>query len=162
MALSPPRRRLLAEASATVPAPRDSVADLLLSVRSGPAGPDNGWLLIARGGPENLTLTGGPNTFTAHAPDHRFTVEVDRAHRTIALQGGWWYRGEFAVQPCPSGARIVHRVYDVARRGRWLVPLANRGFVGFRAATQRGLADIAERAAAELSGRARGRAAGGA
>ncbi|MFD0903016.1 hypothetical protein [Actinomadura sediminis] len=63
------------------------------------------------------------------APGHTSTVEV--TGRTIAFQGGWWYRGEWSVEPHADGARIVHRVFNVARATRWAVPLANRMFVGF-------------------------------
>ncbi|MFI7615539.1 hypothetical protein ACIBP6_30370 [Nonomuraea terrae] len=65
---------------------------------------------------------------------------------TIAYQGGWWYRGEWSVEPDPEGTRVVHRVYDVARWMRWGVPLANRFFIGFadrtRAAFEEGLTRI--------------------
>ncbi|HET6705271.1 hypothetical protein, partial [Amycolatopsis sp.] len=49
-----------------------------------------------------------------------------------AVQGGWWYRGEYRVTADPVGARVEHRVVNAASRGRWGVPLANRFFVGFR------------------------------
>ncbi len=68
-----------------------------------------------------------------------------------ALQGGWWYRGEYHVQPLPSGGtRLVHRIYNVAGPGsRWAVPLANRMFIGFAEKTGAGfrrlLADLDER-----------------
>ncbi|MFD7660895.1 hypothetical protein ACFV4N_43575, partial [Actinosynnema sp. NPDC059797] len=55
-------------------------------------------------------------------------VEVDRSRRVVTVQGGWWYRGEYLVDPVGGGARLTHRVRNVARRGRWAVPLANRLF----------------------------------
>ncbi|PZG11519.1 hypothetical protein [Nonomuraea aridisoli] len=65
---------------------------------------------------------------------------------TIAYQGGWWYRGEWSVEPDPAGTRVVHRVYNVAQWMRWGVPLANRFFIGFadrtRAAFEEGLTRI--------------------
>ncbi|WP_246037659.1 hypothetical protein [Saccharothrix texasensis] len=67
-------------------------------------------------------------------------VEVDRARRTVAVQGGWWYRGEYQVEATADGARLTHRVRNVARRGRWAVPLANRLFIGYRARTERNFA----------------------
>jgi hypothetical protein len=68
--------------------------------------------------------------------------EVDRERRTVAVQGGWWYRGEYQVDPAGDGSRLTHRVRNVATRGRWAVPLANRFFIGFRAATERGFAAL--------------------
>lgn len=69
-------------------------------------------------------------------------IEVDRERRTVAVQGGWWYRGEYQVDATADGARVTHRVRNVARRGRWAVPLANRLFIGFRAQTERNFADF--------------------
>ncbi|WP_181777081.1 hypothetical protein [Amycolatopsis pittospori] len=57
--------------------------------------------------------------------------EADAERRFVAQQGGWWYRGEYTVEDDPGGARVTHRVYNVASRGRWAVPLANRLFIGF-------------------------------
>ncbi len=57
--------------------------------------------------------------------------EMDPERGLIAQQGGWWYRGEYLVVDDPAGARVTHRVYNVASRGRWAVPLANRFFAGF-------------------------------
>ncbi|MEU4542086.1 hypothetical protein [Nonomuraea dietziae] len=68
------------------------------------------------------------------APGHTSTVEV--AGHTISFQGGWWYRGEWSVEPHPEGALLVHRVFNVAQRARWGVPLANRLFIGFADSTR--------------------------
>ncbi|MEU7899768.1 hypothetical protein AB0B45_43835 [Nonomuraea sp. NPDC049152] len=54
----------------------------------------------------------------------------------LAHQGGWWYRGEWSVAPHPRGSLVVHRVFNVADRLRWAVPLANRFFIGFDEATR--------------------------
>ncbi|MFI9558993.1 hypothetical protein [Nonomuraea endophytica] len=72
-------------------------------------------------------------------PGHTSTVEV--AGRTIAFQGGWWYRGEWSVEPHPQGSLLVHRVFNVATWMRWGVPLANRFFVGFKESTRKGFAE---------------------
>ncbi|MFB4262227.1 hypothetical protein [Nonomuraea sp. GTA35] len=84
------------------------------------------------------------------APGHTSTVEV--AGHTISIQGGWWYRGEWSVEPHPQGALLVHRVFNVAQWMRWAVPLANRLFVGFAETTRKGftelLADVGRRARA--------------
>jgi hypothetical protein len=71
-------------------------------------------------------------------PDHEMTVEL--GEHTVAYQGGWWYRGEWSVLPHPEGARVVHRVYNVAARMRWGVPLANRFFIGFEERTREAFA----------------------
>jgi hypothetical protein len=63
---------------------------------------------------------------------HPMRMEVDRERGFVAVQGGWWYRGEYRVTTHPAGSRVEHRVVNAASRGRWGVPLANRFFVGFR------------------------------
>jgi hypothetical protein len=62
-------------------------------------------------------------------------TEIDRDRGFLAVQGGWWYRGEYRVTADPAGTRVEHRVVNAASWWRWGVPLANRFFVGFRART---------------------------
>lgn len=56
----------------------------------------------------------------------------------LATQGGWWYRGEYTVEPHPGGTLLTHRVLNVASRLRWAVPPANRFFAGFGRRTRDG------------------------
>ncbi|WP_067819349.1 hypothetical protein [Actinomadura kijaniata] len=67
-------------------------------------------------------------------------LRVEERDDLVAVQGGWWYRGEYHLAPEGDGTRITHRVLNVATRGRWAVPLANRFFVGFRERTREGFA----------------------
>lgn len=60
----------------------------------------------------------------------------------VVLQGGWWYRGEYALERRGQGTQVTHRVYNIASRGRWAVPLANRFFIGFAAKTREGFAEL--------------------
>ncbi|MGW5717398.1 hypothetical protein ACWEVP_14625 [Amycolatopsis sp. NPDC003865] len=71
-------------------------------------------------------------------------TEIDRERGFLAVQGGWWYRGEYRVTPDPVGARVEHRVVNAAAWGRWGVPLANRFFLGFRARTSVAFARMLE------------------
>jgi len=71
-------------------------------------------------------------------------TEVDRERGFLAVQGGWWYRGEYRVTPAAGGARVEHRVVNAARWGRWGVPLANRFFLGFRTRTSVAFARMLE------------------
>jgi hypothetical protein len=49
-------------------------------------------------------------------------ARVDRAARTIAVQGDWWFRAETALRAESTGqTRVVHQIFDVARKGRWAV-----------------------------------------
>jgi hypothetical protein len=66
------------------------------------------------------------------------TVEKDLVKGFFSIQGGWWYRGEYQLAEVPGGTRITHRVLNVAQRGRWAVPLANKMFIGFKEQTDEG------------------------
>ncbi|GII01382.1 hypothetical protein [Planobispora takensis] len=72
-------------------------------------------------------------------PGHTSAVEV--VGHTVSFQGGWWYRGEWSVEPHPRGALLVHRVFNVAQGMRWGVPPANRFFIGFAGRTRRAFAE---------------------
>ncbi|TYB55998.1 hypothetical protein FXF51_45090 [Nonomuraea sp. PA05] len=78
--------------------------------------------------------------------DRRSAVEdaptVEVAGHTISVQGGWWYRGEWSVEPHPQGALVVHRVFNVAEWMRWAVPLANRMFAGFAETTRQAFGEL--------------------
>ncbi|MEV5717925.1 hypothetical protein AB0L41_28890 [Amycolatopsis mediterranei] len=73
---------------------------------------------------------------------YQMKMEVDRERGFVAVQGGWWYRGEYRVTADPAGARVEHRVVNAASRARWGVPLANRFFIGFRGAVAMGFAGL--------------------
>lgn len=82
-------------------------------------------------------------------------LEADDGRRVYALEGGWWYRGEYTVTPiAPSRARVELRVFNVARTARWGVALANRGFVGFADRTRADFAALLADVAADLGVRA--------
>src|SRR5437763_8999409 len=48
-------------------------------------------------------LSGGP---------YQMRFEVDRKRGMVAVQGGWWYRGEYYVSGDPAGTRVTHRVVN--------------------------------------------------
>jgi hypothetical protein len=127
------RKTLICEVSGVVDAPLDQVADILLDVR--------------RSG----LVPGGADPGRPAYP----SVEVDRPGNAMAVQGGWWYRGEYSLEPAPTGTRVVHRVYNVAQWMRWGVPLANRFFLGFESATRDGFDAGLRKIAVELGCTAR-------
>ncbi|WP_433248409.1 hypothetical protein ACQPYK_00470 [Streptosporangium sp. CA-135522] len=138
------KKTLLFEAAGVIATPIERVERLVLTVRPGPIGPDNAWLISPIGG----VIEGGPERFTLRLEGYAMAVEV--AGRTFATQGGWWYRGEYTLDPHPEGTLLTHRVLNVASSGRWAVPLANRLFLGFRARTRDGFATGVERIGREL------------
>ncbi|MEU6426297.1 hypothetical protein ABZ860_10365 [Microbispora sp. NPDC046973] len=135
---------LLCEVRGVVEAPVARVSGLLLRVRPGPVGRDNCFPLAEHGG----TLTGGPDRFVLAAPGYTMTVEVGQD--LLAVQGGWWYRGEYRLAPDPAGTLLVYQVRNVAERLRWGVPLANGFFRRLRPRTPDGFAVLLDRVGAEL------------
>lgn len=111
--------RLLAEATATVAAPAGSVHKLI----------DNGWVVGAFLGND----------------DARNYVEVDHQPGKVGFQGHWWYRGEISAAPDGSRTTLTYRVYNIAGRSAWAVPLANRFFIGYRKTVRDGVAGLARK-----------------
>ncbi|MEU1877588.1 hypothetical protein ABZ470_09750 [Streptosporangium sp. NPDC020072] len=158
-------RAPLCEVAGVVEAPPDRVGRLILTVGPGPVGRDNAWLYASNEGTVEPyggtaapyggtvasyagTAEGGPRRFTLRAPAHTMTIEVTGA--TLAVQDGWWYRGEHTVEPHPEGTLLIHRVFNVAEQGRWAVPLANRFFAGLGDRTRNGFAEGLRRLGLEL------------
>lgn len=75
---------------------------------------------------------------------HPMRMDVDRPRGFVAVQGGWWYRGEYRVTADPGGSRVEHRVVNAAAWWRWGVPLANRFFIGFRGKVVAGFGRLIE------------------
>ncbi|MCA2229057.1 hypothetical protein [Nonomuraea aurantiaca] len=119
------RKSLLVEVSGVVEAPPERVREALIDRDT----------LIDR---KSMVDREGRFTVEYH-PGHTMTVEV--TDRSIAYQGGWWYRAEWSLTGHPQGTLVVHRVYNIAERMRWAVPLANRFFMGFDEATREGFAE---------------------
>jgi len=55
-------------------------------------------------------------------PDDRH-IELDRRGRRVTVQGDWWFRGVYTLEPHPGGTLVAYRVFNIARRWRWMVPL---------------------------------------
>jgi hypothetical protein len=49
------------------------------------------------------------------------TVERDHAAGRLALQGGWWYRGETRVAPHEAGTLVSYEVFDLTGNPRWVM-----------------------------------------
>lgn len=132
----------MVEVAAVLEIPLERAEEAVLDVAAGPPGPGRVWLLGEAAG----RVTGGPDRFTVAQGQYRLTVEVDRSDRTIATQGGWWYRGEYTLDAEGPDTRLTHRVFNVAGPAtRWGVPLANRLFIGFDDRTREQFADTVRR-----------------
>jgi hypothetical protein len=90
-------------------------------------------LLDARPGGRSPLAATGPATpargdrFTITREGSTITVTLDRAQRSIAQQGEWWYRGVTSVEPDERGSLVIHRVFNVASGHRWAVRFVSRG-----------------------------------
>ena len=109
----------LLELHAVIEAPPDEVAKILLDVRPGGRSP-----IATRG---EVAETDAGDDFVVVRDGSRLTVSVDRAGRSVALQGEWWYRGVTSVEPDPRGSRVVHRIFNVAPNHGWAVRFVARG-----------------------------------
>jgi hypothetical protein len=70
----------------------------------------------------------GPEPFiAAGAQPGGGRVEVDPRQHRIAVQGEWWYRGEYTVEPHPRGSLVVYRVYNIAPGAGWWVAQLDQG-----------------------------------
>jgi len=88
--------------------------------------------------------------FLVGARMHELTGTRPAGPGSAASQGDWWYRGEWTARGSGDTSVLVHRVLNVAERGAWAVPLANRLFLGFREQCQRGVDGLALRIEEEL------------
>lgn len=128
--------KLILELAAVLELPLDRAEAFLLDVQPGP----DGRIRLLSDAP--VPVTGGPEHFTVTRDGHSLHVHVDQTRRTIATQGGWWYRGEYTLTAEGPHTRLTHRVLNIAGPGsRWAVPLANRLFIGFRAQARRNFTD---------------------
>src|SRR3954454_10986450 len=109
----------LLELHAVIEAPPDRVAEVLLDVRPGGRSP-----IATRG---EVAAADPGDDFVVVQDGSRLTVSVDRARRSVALQGEWWYRGVTTVEPDPRGSRVVHRIFNVAQGNGWAVRFVARG-----------------------------------
>jgi len=109
----------LLELHAVIEAPPDEVAKILLDVRPGGRSP-----IAAHG---EVAETDPGDDFVVVQDGSRLTVSVDRARRSVTLQGEWWYRGVTSVEPDPRGSRVVHRIFNVAPGHGWAVRFVARG-----------------------------------
>jgi hypothetical protein len=101
-----------------VEAAPDAVADVLLDVRPGGRSP-----LVTAGTVESSD----GDEYVVTLDGSRLTVTVDRAARSVTMQGEWWYRGVTSVEPDPRGAQVVHQIFNVAQGNGWAIRFVSRG-----------------------------------
>jgi hypothetical protein len=128
----------LLEMHGVIEAPPDRVAEVLLDVRPGGRSP-----IATRG---EVAETDPGDDFVVVQDGSSMTVSVDRARRSVTLQGEWWYRGVTSIEPDPRGSRVVYRVFNVAPGHGWAVRFVSRGPLnaapGRFAEMMRGLGDL--------------------
>jgi hypothetical protein len=72
----------------------------------------------------------------------------------VGVQGHWWYRGEVSASESNGQTLVTYRVYNIARRGAWAVPLANRLFIGYDRVVRQAAVDLARAIEDHLADRA--------
>lgn len=116
--------KLLFHSSAPVDAELAAVRELI----------DNGWLL-------QRFFGGGEQPPSAEQPAQH--LDASHSPGKVGFQGDWWYRGELEATAGGGETLINYRVYNIAKRAAWAVPLANRLFIGFDAGVQKTTNDLA-------------------
>ncbi|MDG4858606.1 hypothetical protein P8605_10655 [Streptomyces sp. T-3] len=91
-------------------------------------------LLAEAIGHTNLPVPEVHRTLVAKFSDGYLTV--DRTDTLVSAKGGWWALREYHLAPEGPGTRVTLRVFNVADRARWAVPLVNKFFMGFPQAMQ--------------------------
>lgn len=110
-----------------IEASTDQLAALILDVSPGKVSETNAFLLEDG---SDIEITGGPEHYVAHYAKwggKPITVDVDRANRTFAIQGGWWHRGIYSIEQHPKGTLLTQRVYNVATSARFAVAFIQFG-----------------------------------
>jgi len=75
------------------------------------------------------TLGAEPEAVFASLVAHLDGATVDTEGFRAVIQGGWWYRAEYAVLADDDGARIEHELVNVARPLHWAGPITGRAVV---------------------------------
>lgn len=89
-----------------------------------PNPPDAVWNELVRTAPD-LTPADREAALNGAIPErppgkHITGFQVNGAQRTIAVQGGWWYRGVTSVEPHEDGTLLTYVVVNMATGlGRW-------------------------------------------
>lgn len=65
------------------------------------------------GHPEVLTMSAGS------PGEGRIHLKVDKRQYRVAIQGEWWYRGEYSLTQHPHGCLLVYQVYNIAPGTSW-------------------------------------------
>jgi hypothetical protein len=69
--------------------------------------------LERKGSPDMLKMSTGKHG------EGRISLEVDKKHHSVAVQGEWWYRGVYSTKPHARGSLLVYQVYNVAPGASW-------------------------------------------
>lgn len=82
----------------------------------------------------------------------RAYVDVDHpSPGVVGFQGHWWYRGEISAAESAGRTVVTYRVYNIARRSAWAVPVANRLFIGYARKVREGADRVARAVEAHLA-----------
>jgi hypothetical protein len=60
------------------------------------------------------------------ADGHREFITVEKEHNRIAVQGEWWYRGEYTLTAAGNKTLVQLEVFNLADQ-EWMVSLMNIG-----------------------------------
>lgn len=105
--------------------PLATAKQLLLDFREGGFDERSAPLLVAGKGSVKITRD-GPRYVVTFTDGHREFVTPEPERNTIAIQGQWWYRGEYTLTAAGNKTHIRLRVFNIAKQA-WMASLMNIG-----------------------------------
>lgn len=130
---------------AVVDAPIKEVLDLFSNLRAGEFDEMAAPFIVAGKGKVHITYDNVLYVVT-FADGHREFASVDREANMVAVQGEWWYRGEYTFAPEGDKTRVQLEVFNLADQ-EWMVSLMNIGAKRKHEAAFVALCRMAERVA---------------
>lgn len=111
--------------NAHINASLDEVKKIFLDVRDGEFSELTAPLLVTGKGPVKITLDKVIYTIT-FSDDHLEYISIAPQENKIAVQGEWWYRGEYTLTTSDGATNVQLEVFNLADQ-EWMVSLMNIG-----------------------------------
>lgn len=94
------------------------VSTLLLAINPGKAEKEL-LPLVLNGIATPVEIQGGPSSFTVFTgeslnPARLCYIRVNPANNSISVYGGWWFLGEYIIEPHQRGSAVTYNLYNTA------------------------------------------------
>ncbi|HTF03440.1 MAG TPA: hypothetical protein VK826_05415 [Bacteroidia bacterium] len=109
--------------STTVNIPAEEIFGMLSDIREGEFDELSAPFVVAGKGKVKIAFDKVHYVVTFE-DDHREFISVDKEKMMLAVQGEWWYRGEYTLTAEGEQTRVELNVFNLADQG-WMVSLMN-------------------------------------